>query len=120
MPESPVMNALADLPRRIVSALLRGVLLLCGLVFTLALLAAGLVAVLGMVLWGLLRGRGPQMGLYWRMFRAATARRPFTAAGMRRPAGGAQAWRGGARVVDAEVVDVEVREVPPASLPSRR
>lgn len=107
------MTRPTDLPGQFASLLLRGVLLIAGAVFALAVLAAGLIAAVGVVLWALLRGRWPEMKAGWQIFRAVRSRRPPFAGGMRRPGA---APRGGT-VVDAEVVDVEVREIPSHRLP---
>ncbi|MBX3618763.1 MAG: hypothetical protein KF891_02050 [Rhizobacter sp.] len=79
--------------QRVVSMLLRLVLVLAGLVFGAVLLVAGLVFAVVLVVWSLLRGRRPQ-AVRFRMKPGA----PFD--GMRRNAS------------PADVVDIEAREVP--------
>ena len=110
------MASLNDLPRQLGTLVLRGVMLIAGLVFALALFVAGALLVGGVLLWSLLRGRRPAVPAQWQMFRAA-ARQPFRAAGMR---AGADPARRPGRGHDDEVVDVEARELPPASLPPQR
>lgn len=98
-----------ELLPRIASLVLRSVLLLAGLVFGLALLVAGLIAALGVLLWSLLRGRRPELPLHWRVFRAAASRSSWSGAAGRPPAR-----------EDADVVDVEVREIATPTLPRQR
>ncbi len=80
--------------QRIVSTLLRLLLVCMGLVFAAFLLVAGLTLTLLLLVWSLLRGRQPRVVRF-----RVDPRSPF--AGMRpqpRPRG--------------EVVDIEAREVP--------
>lgn len=81
--------------KRLVSALLRLVIVTAGVAFGLLVVLMGLVLTLGLVVWGALRGRKPQ-GVDFRMHRGGS---PF---GAMRPAP-----RG-------DVVDIEAREVPDA------
>lgn len=90
---SPQRGLLETL-RRLPIVLLRVLLGLVGLVFTLGLVAIGLVAGAVLIAWALLRGRRPQ-GLKFDVRRGPV----FDAGGWRRPAAG------------ADVVDVEAREV---------
>jgi hypothetical protein len=79
---------------RIVSALLRLVLVAVGLVFGLLAVLFGLVLTLWLIVWSLLRGRKPHV----KRFRVNPSQ-PFGGMGARRaPAG--------------DVVDIEAREVP--------
>jgi hypothetical protein len=78
---------------RIVSALLRLVLVAVGLVFGLLAVLFGLVLALWLIVWSLLRGRKPQV----KRFRMNPGQ-PF---GGMRP-----------RAPQGEVVDIEAREVP--------
>jgi hypothetical protein len=91
-----------DLLRRLPGVLLRVVLGLVGLVFTLGLVTVGLVAGSALVAWTLLRGRRPQ-GLRFDMRRGGV----FDGARRR------TAPRG-------EVVDIEAREVTELIEPSVR
>jgi hypothetical protein len=86
--------------RRLLSLVLRLVVIAAGLVFGAVLLVAGLLAALGVIAWALLRGRKP------RAVRFGMNRRPPFGQGSpfgdpRRPA-----------AAPADVVDVEAREVP--------
>jgi Flp pilus assembly protein TadB len=78
---------------RVVSALLRLVLVAVGLVFGLMALLAGLVLALWIIVWSLLRGRKPQV----RRFRM----KPTSAFGGM-----------GRRAPQGDVVDIQAREVP--------
>lgn len=79
---------------RLLSALLRLVLVAVGLVFGLLAVVFGLVLALGLIVWSLLRGRKPQV----KRFRMNPSQ----------PFGG----MGGRRAPAGDVVDVEAREVP--------
>lgn len=85
---------------RLAGRLLRFVLIVAGLVFALSVLVAGLLlaVVLGVV--SLLRGRRPTVG--WQTFQQARTRASSHMAGRRGPSAPA-----------GEVIDVEVRELPP-------
>jgi len=83
-----------DVLRRLPVFVLRVVLGLVGLVFTLGLLAIGLVAGTALVAWALLRGRRPQ-GVKFDLRRGGVF-------------GGAQPGRMAPR---GEVVDIEAREI---------
>ncbi len=79
---------------RLVSALLRLVLVAVGLVFGLLALLFGLVLAFWLIVWSLLRGRKPQV----KRFRMRPSQ----------PFGG----MGGRRAPAGDVVDIEAREVP--------
>ena len=73
---------------------------LLGLVFVLGMLCVLLISLLFGALWSLLRGRKPEVAVVWQRYQdMARSKAPFGA------------WGGGARD-DAEVVDVEAKEVP--------
>jgi Flp pilus assembly protein TadB len=91
----------STLVSRVVSALLRLVLVAAGLVFGLMALLAGLVLAFWLIVWSLLRGRKPQV----RRFRVNPSR-PFGGMGARAPQG--------------DVVDVVAREVPDTPQQLRR
>lgn len=78
--------------RRLVSALLRLLVIAAGLVFAAVLLMAGLVFTLLLLVWSLVRGRRPRMVKF----------RVDPGFGMRREAVQPQ----------GDVVDIEAREVP--------
>ena len=86
--------------RRLVSALLRLLMVAAGLVFAAVLLVAGLTFTLLLLGWSLVRGRRPRVV----KFRAAPG------FGMRREAAPPQ----------GDVVDIEAREVPDVALPHAR
>ncbi len=79
--------------RRVVSALLRLVLVAVGLVFGLLAVLFGMVLAFWLIVWSLLRGRKPKV----QRFRMNTGQ---TFGGMR------------ARAPQGDVVDIEAREVP--------
>ncbi|MEO8152999.1 MAG: hypothetical protein ABI605_08010 [Rhizobacter sp.] len=87
--------------QRLISLVLRLLLVGVGLLFAAALVAAGVVLTLVLVIWSLLRGRRPRVVRFH-----VDPRAPF--AGMRR----------GPAQPPGEVVDIEAREVPdtPAQL----
>ena len=73
---------------------------LLGLVFVLGMLCVLLISLLFGALWSLLRGRKPEVAVVWQRYQdMARSKAPFGA------------WGGGARD-DAEVLDVEAKEVP--------
>lgn len=80
---------------RVVSALLRLVVVAVGLVFGLLAIVLGLVLAFWLIVWSLLRGRKPQV----KRFRVNPSQ-PFGGMG------------GGRRAPAGDVVDVEAREVP--------
>lgn len=80
--------------RRLVTILLRFLLVAAGMVFAAVLLVAGLAFTMLLLVWSLVRGRRPRVV----KFRAAP---------------GFGAFRGAARP-QGEVVDIEAREVPDA------
>lgn len=84
---------------RVVSALLRLVVVAVGLVFGLLAIVLGLVLAFWLIVWSLLRGRKPQV----KRFRVNPSQ-PFGGMG-----GG---MGGGRRAPAGDVVDVEAREVP--------
>jgi hypothetical protein len=88
---------------RLLSVILRLVVVAAGLVFAAVLLVAGLLAAGIVIAWALLRGRKPQ-AVRFRMNRGSPfgQRAPFGAP--RRPA-----------TAPADVVDIEAREVTQAS-----
>lgn len=97
---------------RLLSLLLRLVLVLAGLVFGAVVLVAGLVFAAFIVIWGLLRGRRPQV----MRFRTHTGS-PFG------DLKGGPAFGGMGRAAPrGDVVDIEAREIPdtPQQLPPER
>ena len=73
---------------------------LLGLVFVLGMLCVLLISLLFGALWSLLRGRKPEVAVVWQRYQdMARSKAPFGA------------WGVGERD-DAEVVDVEAKEVP--------
>lgn len=103
---APLLLLIESLPlstfvSRVVSALLRLVLVAAGLVFGLMALLAGLVLAFWLIVWSLLRGRKPQV----RHFRMKPTS-PFGGMGTRAPQG--------------DVVDIEAREVPDTPQQLRR
>ncbi|MBX3624906.1 MAG: hypothetical protein KF892_07840 [Rhizobacter sp.] len=80
---------------RLLSALLRLVLVAVGLVFGLLAVVFGLVLAFWLIVWSLLRGRKPQV----KRFRMNPSN----------PFGGGM---GGRRAPAGDVVDIEAREVP--------
>jgi len=73
---------------------------LLGLVFVLGMLCVLLISLLFSALWSLLRGRKPEVSVVWQRYQdMARNKAPFGT------------WGGGAKH-DAEVVDVEAKEVP--------
>lgn len=87
---------------RLLSLLLRLVLVLAGLAFGAVVLVAGLVLATFIVIWSLLRGRRPQL-MRFRM-------RPGAHFGG--PRGGAAFGGMGRSPAPGEVVDIEAREIP--------
>jgi hypothetical protein len=89
---------------QLLGRVLKVVLALAGVVFTLSLLVVGLLVAAAFVLFSLLRGRKP--ALRWQTVRQGGA-------GVWRQAPGAQsAARSGVSGSAGDVVDVEAREVP--------
>lgn len=86
--------------QRLLSTLLRVLLICIGVVFAAILLAVGIVFTLLLLVWSLLRGRRPRVVRF-----RVDPRSPF--AGMRR----------GPAEATGEVVDIEAREVPDADSP---
>jgi hypothetical protein len=81
---------------------------LLGLVFVLGMLCVLLVVLLLGALWSLVRGRKPEVAVVWQRYQdMARSKAPFGAWGM------------GARH-DADVVDVEAKEVPNVARPQDR
>ena len=81
---------------------------LLGLVFVLGMLCVLLFTLLFGALWSLVRGRKPEVAVVWQRYQdMARSKAPFGAWGM------------GARH-DAEVVDVEAKEVPNVARPQDR
>ena len=97
------MNSLMDLPGRVLRAAFSLVFGLALLVFTLSLLAAALLGVVGLSLWALLSGRKPAPVMVFQRFRQRSQRYTSGVWPGRGPAAPAQ----GA----ADVVDVQAREV---------
>ena len=96
MSPDPSSSAPLSLPQRLLSALLRFVLVIGGMLLMLGALLLGLLLASGVVLWALLRGRRPgPVNLRW--------------GGMPRP-------RGFGPRATGEVVDVQAREVDGPSL----
>ncbi len=98
------MNQIQQLFNRLIGAAFKLVLAVAAAVFLLSLLAAALVAVLGVTLWSLLTGRKPAPAMVFGQFRQASER--YTG----RPWPGGPRAGPGARNTD-DVVDVPVREV---------
>ena len=74
---------------------------LLGLVFVLGTLSILLLSLIFGVLWSLIRGRKPEVAVVWQRYQdMAKNKAPFGT------------WTGN-KPTDAEVVDVEAREVPP-------
>ncbi len=86
--------------RRLVTTLLRLLVIAAGLVFAAVLLVAGLVFTLLLLVWSLLRGRRPRVVKF----------RVDPSFGAHRGAGPAS----------GDVVDIEAREVPDTPLPLSR
>jgi hypothetical protein len=81
---------------------------LLGLVFVLGMLCVLLVVLLLGALWSLVRGRKPEVAVVWQRYQdMARSKAPFGA------------WGQGTRQ-DAEVVDVEAKEVPNVARPQDR
>jgi len=81
---------------------------LLGLVFVLGMLCVLLFVLLFGALWSLVRGRKPEVALVWQRYQdMARSKAPFGA------------WVKGAGH-DAEVVDVEAKEVPNVARPQDR
>jgi hypothetical protein len=81
---------------------------LLGLVFVLSMLCVLLIALIFGALWSLLRGRKPEVAVVWQRYQdMARNKTPFGT------------WRTGSQN-DAEVVDVEVKEVPEVARPKDR
>ncbi|TNF61963.1 MAG: hypothetical protein EP306_04940 [Burkholderiales bacterium] len=93
------MNALTELPGRLLRGLFQILLALAGLVFLVSLLLAGLVAVVLLSLWALLTGRKPAPVMVFQRFRQTSARY------------GPGAWPRSGRSSPADVVDVQAQEV---------
>jgi len=81
---------------------------LLGLVFVLGMLCVLLFVLLFGTLWSLVRGRKPEVALVWQRYQdMARSKAPFGASG-----------KGAGH--DAEVVDVEAKEVPNVARPQDR
>jgi hypothetical protein len=81
---------------------------LLGLVFVLGMLCVLLFSLLFGALWSLVRGRKPEVAVVWQRYQdMARSEAPFGA------------WGHGAKN-DAEVVDVEAKEVPDVARPQDR
>jgi hypothetical protein len=81
---------------------------LLGLVFVLSMLCILLFFLLFSALWSLVRGRKPEVAVVWQRYQdMARSKAPFGA------------WGQGTRQ-DAEVVDVEAKEVPNVARPQDR
>jgi len=98
-----------DLVGRAASMLLRLMLTLAVVVFTVSLLLAVALLVLFGLLWSLLTGRKPAPLALWQRYREAAPRPRWT-----RPTGTRGAAVRPARVL-ADVVDVQARDVTPDS-----
>ena len=81
---------------------------LLGLMFVLGMLCILLFSLLFGALWSLVRGRKPEVAVVWQRYQdMARSKAPFGA------------WGTGAKN-EAEVVDVEAKEVPDAAKPQDR
>jgi len=81
---------------------------LLGLVFVLGMLCVLLFSLLLGALWSLVRGRNPEVAVVWQRYQdLARSKAPFGA------------WGTGAKN-EAEVVDVEAKEVPDVAKPQDR
>lgn len=100
---------MAELLNRVLTFLLRLVLLAFGLVFTASLLVAGAMLAVAAVVIGLLTGRRPA----WQTRFGADPQAPWQR--FRRPAGGGRTGPGiRPRPGAGDVIDAEVREVVPS------
>ena len=105
------MSLISEIPGRLVSLVLRLVFGLAAAIFAVSLLAAGLIAVLFMLLRALLTGQKPAPVMVWQRYRAASQ---ASSARWSRPAEpGATAPVKGLRAAPADVTDVTPRDVPP-------
>jgi hypothetical protein len=98
------MTVFSDALGRLLRGVLRLGLALAAAVFVLSLIAASLIAVLGVSLWSLVTGRKPAPVVVFQRMREAQRR---YAAGAFRPSSGASRAPG----ASADIVDVQATEV---------
>ena len=99
------MNLISDLFAGIFRAVIKLAFLVFTAVFVLAVMTIGIIVALLTVIWALLSGRRPALVTNFTRFRQAA--QPFGPKAWARPSAHAQPQ-------DAEVVDVQAREVPEA------